>query len=63
MHLRTVLLLLRLKSVVYIVTHLKTGARCKMNINPATNAVNDCVFTVDGELRNYSSISLVLRFV
>lgn len=30
MHLRTVLLLLRLKPIVYIVTHLKTGTRAKL---------------------------------
>lgn len=41
MHLRTVLLLLRPKSIVYIVTHLKTGTRSKMNINPASSAASE----------------------
>lgn len=39
--LRTVLLQLRLKSIVYIVTHLKTGTRSKMNINPASRAASE----------------------
>lgn len=41
LHLRAVLLLLRLKSIVYIATHLKTGTRSKMNINPASSAASE----------------------
>lgn len=41
MCLRAVLLLLGLKSMVYIVTHLKTGTRSKMNINPASSAASE----------------------
>lgn len=41
MRLRAVLLLLGLKSMVYIVTHLKTGTRSKMNINPASSAASE----------------------
>lgn len=48
------LLPLRLNSLVYIVTPLKTGARCKMKINPASEAVDDCAFRVDGEVRDAS---------
>lgn len=40
-HLRTVLLLLRLKPIVYIVTRLKTGTRRKVNINPASSAASE----------------------
>lgn len=41
LHLRTVLLFLRLKSIVYIATHLKTGTRSKMNTNPASSAASE----------------------
>lgn len=40
-HLRAVLLLLRLKSVVYLITPLKTGTRSKMNRNPASSAASE----------------------
>lgn len=41
LHLRAVLLLLRLKSIVYIATHPKTGTRSKLNINPASGAASE----------------------